>query len=82
MVDPRRRVVGADPARGGPLLLGLFVTFVPSFAVSPGLVQKTYGARSADTARAAVLWNALALAAFAFVPALLGMAARATRPPG
>ena len=65
---------------GGPLLLGLFVTFVPSFAVSPGLVQKTYGARSADAARAAVLWNAVALAAFAFVPALLGMAARATRP--
>lgn len=61
-------------------LLGLFVTFVPSFAVSPGLVQKTYGARNAASARRAVLWNALALAAFAFVPALLGMAARATRP--
>jgi SSS family solute:Na+ symporter len=65
---------------GGPLILGLLVTFVPSFAVSPGLVQKTYGARSADAARKAVLWNALALAVFAFVPALLGMAARATRP--
>jgi solute:Na+ symporter, SSS family len=65
---------------GGALMLGLLVTFVPSFAVSPGLVQKTYGARSAPSARAAVLWNALALAAFAFVPALLGMAARATRP--
>jgi len=65
---------------GGALLLGLFVTFVPSFAVSPGLVQKTYGARTAASARTAVLWNALALAAFAFVPALLGMAARATRP--
>jgi SSS family solute:Na+ symporter len=64
----------------GALLLGLFVTFVPSFAVSPGLVQKTFGARSARSARAAVLGNALALAAFAFVPALLGMAARATRP--
>ena len=77
---------GGDPSYGsffgmdGALLLGLFVTFVPSFAVSPGLVQKTYGARSASSARAAVLWNAAALAAFAFVPALLGMAARATRP--
>jgi solute:Na+ symporter, SSS family len=71
---------GSFLGMGGPLLLGFFVTFVPSFAVSPGLVQKTYGARSASGARAAVLWNALALAAFAFVPALLGMAARATRP--
>jgi SSS family solute:Na+ symporter len=65
---------------GGAMLLGLLVTFVPSFAVSPGLVQKTYGARSASAARAAVLWNAAALVLFAFVPALLGMAARATRP--
>jgi SSS family solute:Na+ symporter len=68
--------LGMGPA----LVLGLLVTFVPSFAVSPGLVQKTYGARTPASARAAVLWNALALAAFAFVPALLGMAARATRP--
>jgi len=65
---------------GGAALLGLLVTFVPSFAVSPGLVQKTYGARSAASARRAVLWNAAALFVFAFVPPLLGMAARATRP--
>jgi solute:Na+ symporter, SSS family len=65
---------------GAPLVLGLLVTFVPSFAVSPGLVQKTFGARTAASARSAVLWNTLALAAFAFVPTLLGMAARATRP--
>jgi SSS family solute:Na+ symporter len=71
---------GSPFGMGGALLLGLVVTFVPSFAVSPGLVQKTYGARSGASARAAVLWNALALAAFALVPALLGMAARATRP--
>jgi SSS family solute:Na+ symporter len=43
-------------------------------------VQKTYGARTATVARAAALANAAALAVFAFVPALLGMAARATRP--
>src|SRR5262245_54542163 len=64
----------------GAILLGLLLTFVPSFAVSPGLVQKTFGAKSPSAARAAVLWNALALGAFAFVPALLGMAARATHP--
>jgi SSS family solute:Na+ symporter len=65
---------------GGAALLGLLVTFVPSFAVSPGLVQKTYGARSAASARKAVLWSAAAPNQLAFVPPLLGMAARATRP--
>ena len=61
-------------------ILGLLVIFVPSFIVSPGLVQKTFGARTAAGARAAVLANAAALAAFAFVPPLLGMSARALRP--
>ena len=61
-------------------ILGLVVVFVPSFIVSPGLIQKTFGARSPAAARSAVLWNALALAAFAFVPAMLGMAARAALP--
>jgi SSS family solute:Na+ symporter len=61
-------------------VLGLAVVFVPSFIVSPGLIQKTFGARSAEAARSAVLWNALALAAFALVPATLGMAVRALSP--
>jgi solute:Na+ symporter, SSS family len=60
--------------------LGLAVIFVPSFMISPGLVQKTFGARSAAAARNAVLANALVLAAFAFVPAILGMATRVLRP--
>jgi SSS family solute:Na+ symporter len=61
-------------------ILGLAVVFVPSFFVSPGLVQKTFGARSASAARWASLGNAAALAAFAFVPALFGMAMRAVEP--
>ncbi len=61
-------------------VLGLAVVFIPSFMVSPGLIQKTFGARTPEAARTAVLWNALALAAFAFVPATLGMAARAVAP--
>ena len=61
-------------------MLGLVVVFVPSFFVSPGLVQKTFGARSASAARWAALGNAAALAAFAFVPALFGMAMRAVEP--
>ena len=61
-------------------ILGLAVVFVPSFFVSPGLIQKTFGARSASAARRASLGNAAALAAFAFVPALFGMTMRALSP--
>jgi SSS family solute:Na+ symporter len=61
-------------------ILGLLVVFVPSFFVSPGLVQKTFGARSPSAARWSALGNAAALAAFAFVPALFGMAMRAVEP--
>jgi SSS family solute:Na+ symporter len=71
---------GSAIGAGLPWILGWVATFVPSFMVSPGLVQKAYGARTAAVARASALASALALAAFAFVPALLGMAARATRP--
>ena len=65
---------------GGAGTLGLAIIFVPSFMTSPGLVQKTFGARSPSAARAAVLANAAVLAVFAFVPAILGMATRALRP--
>ena len=61
-------------------IAGLAVIFVPSFIVSPGLIQKTFGARTEAGARAAALGNAAALAVFAFVPPLLGMSARALRP--
>jgi SSS family solute:Na+ symporter len=61
-------------------ILGLAVVFVPSFIVSPGLLQKTFGARSARDAGRAALGNAVALAVFAFVPALLGMAMRSIAP--
>jgi SSS family solute:Na+ symporter len=71
---------GSFGGMGVPAILGLAVVFVPSFIVSPGLIQKTFGARSARQARRAVLANAVALAAFAFVPALLGMSMRALEP--
>ncbi len=61
-------------------ILGLVVVFVPSFIVSPGLIQKTFGARTARGAGRAALGNAAALAVFAFVPAILGMAMRAADP--
>ncbi len=65
---------------GASAILGLAVVFVPSFFVSPGLLQKTFGARTAEGARFAALANAAALAAFAFVPAVFGMAMRAIEP--
>jgi SSS family solute:Na+ symporter len=71
---------GSVTGMGWAGILGLAVTFVPSFIVSPGLIQKTFGARTAAGARAAALGNAAALAVFAFVPPLLGMAARVLRP--
>lgn len=56
------------------LLLG------PNFVVSPGLVQKTYSARSERDVRLGIGVTAVLLMLFAFVPMLLGMAARAAHP--
>ncbi len=53
---------------------------VPSFIVSPGLVQKLYGARDQKTVRRGVGLNSLAQAAFAIVPAVLGLCALAAYP--
>jgi|CXWL01.1.fsa_nt_gi SSS family solute:Na+ symporter len=52
----------------------------PAFVISPGLIQKVYGARDAATVRKAVAWNAGALFIFAFVPPLIGLLARALHP--
>ncbi|MEM9556488.1 MAG: sodium:solute symporter family protein [Acidobacteriota bacterium] len=61
----------------GPALLFLLV---PAFLVSPGLIQKAFGARDARSVRRGVGLSALALCAFAFLPTLFGMAARAAHP--
>jgi SSS family solute:Na+ symporter len=51
-----------------------------AFFVSPGLLQKVYGARDDRTVRVGTLLNAVVLLGFAFVPVVLGMAARALHP--
>jgi SSS family solute:Na+ symporter len=56
------------------------VLLAPAFIVSPGLIQKAYGGASASAVRRGVALNALALLAFAFVPVLFGMSARAAMP--
>ena len=53
---------------------------VPAFIVSPGLLQKVYGAADEHTVRRAVGWTGLVLLLFAFVPALLGAIARSAYP--
>ena len=52
----------------------------PAFIISPGLIQKVYGARDQGAVRKGVAWNSVALFIFAFVPPLIGMTARALHP--
>ena len=52
----------------------------PSFIVSPGIVQRVYGARDDRAVRLGVGLNGVALLVFAAVPALLGMFARSVAP--
>jgi len=56
------------------------VLLVPAFLVSPGLLQKIYGARDEATVRRGVVLSGLALLLFAGVPPLLGMVARVYAP--
>ena len=48
----------------------------PAFVVSPGLLQKIYGARDDRAVRIGVGLNALGLALYAMVPVVMGMIAR------
>ena len=48
----------------------------PAFVVSPGLLQKAYGARDEAAVRRGVAWNGIGLLIFAWAPAVIGLAAR------
>ena len=52
----------------------------PAFVVSPGLLQKVFGARDDRAARIGVGVNAVCLMIFAALPVLLGMIARVLHP--
>ena len=52
----------------------------PAFIISPGLVQKVYGAASERAIRTGLLAAGVALVLFAFAPTLLGMIARVYDP--
>ncbi|MBI3939324.1 MAG: sodium:solute symporter family protein [Acidobacteria bacterium] len=59
---------------------GYLLLLAPSFIVSPGLLQKLYGARDRKAVTWGVALNGLAMVAFAFVPVMLGMVAAAKFP--
>ena len=58
----------------------LIVLLVPAFIISPGLLQKSYGARDERALRLGIGIQGLVLLVFAFVPALLGMIAHVYAP--
>src|SRR5215475_2533754 len=62
--------------RAGSPGLSTLAIIVPPFIVSPGLLQKIFGARDDRAVRIGVGLNALGLFLFAPVPAILGIAAR------
>jgi SSS family solute:Na+ symporter len=65
---------------GAKQILAWLAILVPSFMISPGLVQKVYGARDVSTVRRGVGMNSIGQAIFAFVPAVLGLCAFAALP--
>jgi SSS family solute:Na+ symporter len=69
-----------NPWQGGASGIAYLALLGPAFVVSPGLLQKIYGARDDRTVRLGVAGNALVLLAFAFVPPLFGITARALHP--
>ena len=54
----------------------LFLMLAPAFVVSPGLVQKIYGARDERAVRIGAGLQGAALLGYSFLPVLLGMIAR------
>ena len=61
---------------GGPSGIVYLAMLGPAFVVSPGLIQKLYGARDDGAVRLGVGFNALGLLLYAIVPVVLGMIAR------
>jgi solute:Na+ symporter, SSS family len=69
-----------NPWRNGPSGWIYIAMLGPNFVVSPGLLQKVYGARDDRTVGVGVGVNAIFLLVYALVPVLLGMSARVLHP--
>ncbi|MBT9332694.1 sodium:solute symporter family protein [Paracidobacterium acidisoli] len=71
--QPGRRFMLSITGVGLRQILGYIAILTPSFIISPGLVQKLYGAKDVKTVRIGITVNAVAQLLFAFVPAILGI---------
>ena len=65
---------------GGPSGIVYLAMLGPSFVISPGLLQKLYGARDDRAVRLGVGFNAAGLLLYAIIPVVLGMIARVRFP--
>ena len=76
--DPSRMdlFAGGSPQSGWRLLFFLG----PAFVVSPGLIQKAFGARDERAVTTGIALNGVALLAFAALPTIIGMSARVMHP--
>jgi solute:Na+ symporter, SSS family len=79
--------IASDPARldlfaGGSPQSGWRLLFFlgPAFIVSPGLIQKAFGARDQRAVTTGIALNGVVLLAFAALPTIIGMSARALHP--
>jgi solute:Na+ symporter, SSS family len=79
--------IAADPARmdllaGGSPQSGWRLLFFlgPAFVVSPGLIQKAFGARDERAVTTGIALNGVVLMAFAALPTIIGMSAYALHP--
>ncbi len=61
-------------------VLKYIALLAPSFIISPGLLQKIFGARDEKAVRSGVALNAICLLAFAIVPAFMGIVAHSQFP--
>ena len=66
--------------KGASYALRYFAILAPSFVISPGLLQKLFGARDERAVRVGAGANAAALLLYAIVPVLMGMLARSRFP--
>ena len=76
--DPRAWIcfAGGSPQSGWRLLFLLG----PAFVVSPGLMQKAFGARDERAVTTGIALNGVVLLVFAALPTIIGMSAHALHP--
>ena len=82
-IDAVLAAAPADPDYLNPVAIGglvLFTLLMPSFVVSPGIVQMAFAARDERALRTGVAAQAIILLLFAFVPTTMGILAHSFDP--